>query len=160
MNKLNWSNIPIPEGHVTLLVVGVVLHLWRPLRLFQTAWPRHVLGWPLLLIGIWLVAWAVAAVKAVDIQKPTKLITAGPYAISRNPMYIAWTIIYLAAAILVNTWWLIILLPVLILFTHYFVVRHEERKLELQFGEQYRQYCARVRRYLWRERQLVKKEKP
>lgn len=148
MNKQTWSNIPIPEGHVTLLIVGVILHIWRPLRLSRSAWPRHLLGWPLLLIGIGMVAWAVAAVKAMDIQKPTKLITAGPYAISRNPMYIAWTIIYLVTAILANTLWLIILMPVLILFTHYFVVLQEERQLEQQFGEQYRQYRARVRRYL------------
>jgi protein-S-isoprenylcysteine O-methyltransferase Ste14 len=39
------------------------------------------------------------------------------------------------------------LLPILILFTHYFVIRQEERQLEKLFGEPYRQYCARVRRY-------------
>lgn len=157
MNRHTWSNIPAPEGQVTLLLVGVILHFWRPLRLFQSAWPRHILGWPLLLKGILLVDWTVAAVKAMDIQKPTKLITAGPYAMSRNPMYIAWTIIYLATAMLVNALWLIILLPVLILFTHYFVVRQEERQLEQQFGEQHRQYCARVRRYLKQKPQFGKR---
>lgn len=148
MSNFRWSNIPIPEGHATLLVVGVGLHLWRPLRLMRAVRPKNVLGWPLLLMGIVLAAWAVAAVKHRDIQKPTEIISSGPYAFSRNPMYLAWTLIYVAAAVLVNTWWLIIFLPILLLFTHYFVVRQEERQLEQQFGEPYRQYCSRVRRYL------------
>ena len=148
MSKVRWSNIPIPEGHVMRLVVGVALHLWRPLRLMRAAWPKQVLGWPLLLIGILLATWAVAAVKDRDIQKPTEIISGGPYAFSRNPMYLAWTIIYVAAAVLANTWWLIMFLPILLLFTRYFVVRQEERQLERQFGEQYRQYRNRVRRYL------------
>ncbi len=63
-------------------------------------------------------------------------------------MYLAWTIIYVATAVLVNTWWLVMLLPVLQLFTHYVVVRQEERQLERQFGEPYRQYRGQVRRYL------------
>ena len=148
MCNFRWSNIPIPEGHVALLVVGVSLHLWRPLRFVQAAWLKHVLGWPLLLIGILLATWAVAAVKDRDIQKPTEIISAGPYAFSQNPMYLAWTIIYVATAVLVNTWWLIMFLPVLLSFTHYFVVRREERQLERQFGEPYRQYRDQVRRYL------------
>lgn len=148
MSRLNWSNIPIPEGHVTLLVVGVALHLWLPLRLLPASWLSQVLGWPLLLIGIILAAWAVAAVKDMEIQKPTKIISSGPYAFSRNPMYVAWTMIYVATALLANTWWLIILLPLLMLFTQYFVVRQEEHQLQRQFGEQYREYRARVRRYV------------
>jgi protein-S-isoprenylcysteine O-methyltransferase Ste14 len=147
MSKFRWSNIPIPEGHVALLVVGVGLHLWRPLRPFRAAWPKHVLGWPLLLMGIFLAAWAVAAVKDREIEKPTEIISAGPYAFSRNPMYVAWSIIYVAAAVLVNTWWLILFLPLLLIFTHYFVVRQEELQLEQQFGEPYRQYRDQVRRY-------------
>ena len=148
MNRFKWSNVPIPEGHVTLLVMGVVLHLWRPLRLFHVTWLRLLIGCLLLLGGILLAAWAVAAVKDDDIENPTTIITTGPYAYSRNPMYLAWTGIYVAAAVLVSTWWIILSLPILLLFTHYFVVQQEERQLERQFGESYRQHRARVRRYL------------
>ena len=63
-------------------------------------------------------------------------------------MYVAWSVIYIGIAMLVNTGWLIILLPAVIAFTHYFVIRREEQQLEKQFGEQYRQYRAQVRRYL------------
>jgi protein-S-isoprenylcysteine O-methyltransferase Ste14 len=133
---------------VVLLSVGGALHLWRPLPLFQAAWPPHAFGWPLMLAGVLLAAWAVRAVNDVDTRAPASIIDSGPYAHSRNPMYVAWTMIYLAAALLANTWWLIILLPILALFTHYFVVRKEESALERRFGEQYLRYRARVRRYI------------
>ena len=146
--KIQWSNVPIPEGHVTLLVLGLALQLWRPIQNFHAAWPRRILGWPLLLSGVLLTGWAVKSVQDQDIQKPSQIVTTGPYAFTRNPMYVAWTLIYAAAALLLNTAWLVVLLPVLLLFTHYFVIRPEEHQLERRFGEEYHRYCARVRRYL------------
>jgi protein-S-isoprenylcysteine O-methyltransferase Ste14 len=147
VNKFRLSNIPIPEGHVITLIVGIALHVWKPLDISQTTWLIHLFGGPLLLIGILLALWASATFKEMDFSKPTAIITTGPYAFSRNPMYVAWTVIDLAVAMLVNTWWLILLLPVVLLFTHFFIVRKEERQLEEKFGEAYRQYRMRVRRY-------------
>lgn len=86
MSTFRWSNIPIPEGHVILLVGGVALHLWHPLKLFEIPWLKHVLGWPLLLLGILLAAWAVVTLKDMDVGQPTKIIVSGPYAFSRNPI--------------------------------------------------------------------------
>ena len=148
MSSFRWSNIPIPQGHVIFLVAGVALHVWLPLKLFEMPWLKHVVGWPLLLLGSLLAAWAVVTIKAMDISKPTSIIDSGPYKFSRNPMYVAWTVLYVGTALLVNTWWLLILLPGVTAFTHYFVVGREEQKLEQKFGEEYSQYCNRVRRYL------------
>ena len=131
-----------------LLIVGVALHLWLPLELFEIAGMKHILGWPLLLLGGLLAAWAVATIKDMDISRPTRIIDSGPYRFSRNPMYVAWTVIYVGIAVLVNSWWLLIFLPVLLAFTHYFVVRREEQQLEQHFGKEYRQYYNHVRRYL------------
>jgi protein-S-isoprenylcysteine O-methyltransferase Ste14 len=148
VSRIKWSNIPIPQGHVIALIVGIALHVWHPLELWQVLWQRQFLGWPLLLMGILLAFWATVSFNQMDFEKPTAIITTGPYAFSRNPMYVAWTLIHLAMALLVNTWWLIILLPVVLLFTHFFVIVKEERQLEQKFGEAYRQYRARARRYL------------
>src|SRR5688572_16335557 len=109
MGKFKWSNIPIPESHVITLVVGIALHVWRPLEFWPAVLERQVSGWTLLMIGILLALWGVVTFKDMDFEKPTAIITTGPYAFSRNPMYVAWTLIYLAFVLLVNTWWLIIL---------------------------------------------------
>ena len=148
MSRFRWSNIPIPEGHVIPLVLGVVLDIWLPLKLFDLPWLKHILGWSLLLAGSLLAAWAAMAFKVMDFSKPTSIIDSGPYHFSRNPMYIAWTMLYLGTAMVVNTWWLLIFLPALVAFTHYRVVRQEERALEQKFGNEYREYTGRVRRYL------------
>jgi protein-S-isoprenylcysteine O-methyltransferase Ste14 len=148
MGTLKWSNIPIPEGHVITLVAGIALHVWRPFEFWQAVLERQVSGWTLLMMGILLALWGAVTFKGMDFEKPTAILTAGPYAFSRNPMYVAWTLIYLALVLLVNTWWLIILLPALLFFMHFHDVRQEERQLEEKFAEEYRQYRARVRRYL------------
>lgn len=148
MSSCRWSNVPIPEGHVIPLVVGVALDLWLPFKIVELQWLKHILGWPLLLFGSLLAASAVMTFKAMDSAKPTGIVDSGPYRLSRNPMYVAWTMIYFGTAILVNTWWLLILLPAVIIFTHYVVIRHEEQELEQKFGDEYREYRGRVRRYL------------
>jgi protein-S-isoprenylcysteine O-methyltransferase Ste14 len=58
------------------------------------------------------------------------------------------TLIYLGLTLVANTWWCFpLLIPVLSLI-HFGVVAREERYLERKFGESYREYRLRVRRYL------------
>src|SRR5262249_48416503 len=56
--------------------------------------------------------------------------------------------LYLGLTLAFNTWWgIVVLVPVLIIM-HRGVVLREERYLEHKFGETYRQYRSKVRRYL------------
>ncbi|NJC97271.1 MAG: isoprenylcysteine carboxylmethyltransferase family protein [Anaerolineales bacterium] len=148
MSNIKWKNVPVPPIHVVTLILGIAMQVWLPLALWQAGWQRQVTGWSLLLTGVLLALWATTAFEDMDSEKPGKVITSGPYAFSRNPMYVAWILIYLAIAILVNTWWLIVLVPIPLLVTHFYDVQREERRLEEKFGEAYRQYRSRVRRYL------------
>jgi protein-S-isoprenylcysteine O-methyltransferase Ste14 len=148
MNNIKWKNFPVPPVHVITLFVGIAIQAWLPCAIWRDGWLRQVLGWGLLLAGVLLALWATTAFEEMDSEKPGKVITSGPYAFSRNPMYVAWTLMYLAIAILVNTWWLIVLIPIPLLVTHFHDVRREERQLEGKFGETYRQYRSQVRRYL------------
>jgi protein-S-isoprenylcysteine O-methyltransferase Ste14 len=85
-----------------------------------------------------------AAETNVNPFKPTmSIVTAGPYRFTRNPLYLGVTLIYCGLALLSNTWWCFVLLLI-----HFGVVTREERYLERKFGDSYRQYRARVRRYL------------
>ena len=83
----------------------------------------------------------------VDLEHPHQLVLRGPYAVSRNPMYLAWAIVYVGIALVANTVWPLLLLPGVLLATHVVVVR-EERFLEGRFGAVYRSYKTLVRRYL------------
>jgi protein-S-isoprenylcysteine O-methyltransferase Ste14 len=148
MRKLNLSKLPIPQGHIFAFVVGTILHIWRPLENFTRGWPRHLFGWLIFSAGFLLAAWSVAAVNEIEVDRPTALISTGPYAFSRNPMYLAWDVLVLSLAVLVNTWWLLLLLPGLLIFTHYFVILREESQLAQRFGAEYSQYCTQVSRYL------------
>jgi len=98
-------------------------------------------------VGLLVTAWAVVAARDVDVTSPTKVVTSGPYALSRNPMYLGWTVAYLGIALVARSRWLLILLPALLAYTHGTVL-HEERRLETRLGRDYTQYRARVRRYL------------
>ena len=76
------------------------------------------------------------------------LITDGPYARSRNPIYVSLTFCYVGLALLLdNVWMLVYLVPVLVLL-HYGVILREERYLELKFGEEWLEYASKVRRWL------------
>ena len=76
------------------------------------------------------------------------LVTSGPFAISRNPIYVAMTGLYLGIALLVNSWWPVTILPVLLGVMHWGVIVREERYLAAQFGEVYLRYKEKVRRWL------------
>jgi protein-S-isoprenylcysteine O-methyltransferase Ste14 len=90
-----------------------------------------------------------AAETNVNPFKPTmSIVTAGPYRFTRNPLYLGVTLIYCGLALLSNTWWCFVLLVPVLLLIHFGVVAREERYLERKFGDSYRQYRARVRRYL------------
>ena len=82
-------------------------------------------------------------------NKPTAVIVrTGPYRVSRNPIYLAFSLLQLGVAAWVNSLWLIAtLVPAVALMTYY-VIPKEERYLEAKFGAEYLDYKASVRRWL------------
>jgi protein-S-isoprenylcysteine O-methyltransferase Ste14 len=142
-----WRNVPVPEAHVAGIVVGAALHAFVPRHVSSTLQPLRIAGWTLITGGILLGTWAVRAAGNTDIENPSELVTIGPFAYSRNPMYVAWTALYVGIAFIINTVWLFILLPIVMVVTH-ITVRREERSLESAFGDDYRDYENDVRRYL------------
>lgn len=78
---------------------------------------------------------------------PQALVTDGVYGLLRNPMYVDFYGFSLGLAIIFAADWVIATTAVLAIVMHYFVIRREERFLEAKFGDVYRAYCARVKRY-------------
>jgi len=85
----------------------------------------------------------------VDPRKPsTTVVTTGPFRFSRNPLYLYLISVYLGiTAAVASVWPLLLFLPMFLVLDRG-IVRREERYLEEKFGESYRAYKARVRRWL------------
>ncbi len=143
-----------PLPFVLAVVVGVLAHvLWEPFRFFPEFWIGHAAGWPLIVAATVLIAWAqrtmAGAGESSNVYKPNgAIVSTGPFAFTRNPMYLAMTLLYAGIAFLVNTAWPVVLLPAVLMLIQYGVISREERYLESKFGDVYRQYRARVRRWL------------
>ena len=82
------------------------------------------------------------------IKPASSLQTTGIYAISRNPMYAGLALVYLGITCLAGNWWNLILFPLLILIIQEYIIKREEKYLQLEFGEQYAEYKKKVRRWL------------
>ena len=142
-----WNNIPLPEPHVAGILASGGLHLARPWRLPGDRCLYTGAGWALVGTAIAISASAVRTVSDVDLERPSTFIATGPYAISRNPMYIGWTLLYLGAALITRNGWMVASLPLVGGIIHREVIR-EEDTLEQTFGEEYIRYRKLVRRYL------------
>ena len=146
--KWKWNNVPVPMAHVLGLVSGGILQFIFPSAMFQHPWIGSALGLLLIGSGIGLAAWSVLEAGSTNVESPDKLITSGPYAFSRNPMYVAWGAIYLGVALAVNSVWIIALFPLVFAAIHFLDVLKEEQFLKEKFGDEYLNYQFRVRRYL------------
>lgn len=141
-----------PYLYSGFLLAGLLTHLAVPLKIFSNTWAGHLIGIPFVIAGISLVISAVRTLKKEQVSprfKPVStIVTSGPFGYTRNPMYLAFTLIYTGTAFVINTFWPILLLPALLCIMHYGVIRREEAYLEKLFGDNYKNYCLRVRRWL------------
>ncbi|MDQ2801689.1 MAG: isoprenylcysteine carboxylmethyltransferase family protein [Pseudomonadota bacterium] len=78
----------------------------------------------------------------------TAVVTTGVYRLTRNPIYIALALIYLAVAVAAESVVALMLLFPLLIVVRYGVIAREERYLEAKFGDEYRRYKATVRRWV------------
>lgn len=145
--------VPPPLLYIAVLGLGILVSVWLPIFRLppHLAW---VLGGLLLAAGVVLgPLWGLRTLRmagtTVRPDKPSvKLVTGGPYRFSRNPLYLALTLMYAGLAILANAFWALLLLVPLTFFMSRFVIRREEDYLSRTFGEEYQRYTARVRRWL------------
>lgn len=84
----------------------------------------------------------------ITIRPSNSLQTTGIYRISRNPMYIGISNVYLGLSCIIGNWWNIFLFPLLILIIQEYVIKREERYLERRFGQEYLDYKSKVRRWI------------
>jgi protein-S-isoprenylcysteine O-methyltransferase Ste14 len=137
------------------LVLGCLLTLVVPLGpgLGQANTLAFIVGLTFVLIGIALAALSVrrfhlAGTSIVPGEPSTALVESGPYAFTRNPIYIGFVLAYFGLAIMLTSLWVLLLLIPVLAILQRGVVEREEAYLERQFGEAYRKYKTRVPRWL------------
>jgi protein-S-isoprenylcysteine O-methyltransferase Ste14 len=144
-------SIPPPLLYAVPLIAGIVIGRWLPL-LWLPGKPLRIVGTVLTVAGLAFGGWARVLfdsykTSVVPIRPVTAIIEDGPFGISRNPIYVAFALIYAGVALLCRAVWPLLLLP-LVLLGIAKQVRREETYLERRFGAEYLNYKARVRRWL------------
>lgn len=91
------------------------------------------------LIGIAIRAWS-----SGYIRKNQELATSGPYAYSRNPLYVGSFVLGIGLGISSCQWWLVVLFSLLFLGIYLPVMNVESEELIEIFGDEYRKYAAEV----------------
>lgn len=146
--KVRLANIPLPEPFVAALVGGSLVHVLFPLPFVPPSANWIISGGLLVTGGAAAAVWAVSVARSDDMSRPPRLITAGPYVYSRNPMYIAWLLITLGFALLLNSAWLMFTTLGALVYLNKVTIPAEERNLQQRFGTAYETYRKRVKRWL------------
>jgi protein-S-isoprenylcysteine O-methyltransferase Ste14 len=144
--------LPPPVVYASGLIAGVLIDMVLPLPLVSAP-ARWIVAAVFIAAGLVLAGGATTLFRRagthVQPHKPsTTVVTGGVYRYSRNPIYVGLTALYLGLAFVANTWWAAILLVPVLAVIHWGVIAREERYLEGKFGETYRAYSARVRRWI------------
>lgn len=91
----------------------------------------------------------------VSEKEKTELVTGGIYAVSRNPAFLGFDLVYAGIALMFATWWLMAFSVFAMVMIHLQIVLVEEPFLRRTFGIEYADYEHRVCRYLGLKRRTA-----
>lgn len=132
-----WARIA-RRIRVPLGFVFAALYIW----LARPAWWSIAVGAVVSLVGVWI-----RAIASGHVKKNEELTTTGPYAYTRNPLYLGSIIIAIGFAVGARNLWIGVGLVALFLFIYLPVIRSEEAFLRTKFGN-FEDYVSRVPRLL------------
>lgn len=154
-HKSNWEIAETVFGIPFL--VSIVFHFLIPLSV-----PQGILRQVLIPAGIVLVSIGIGLIvlarrefaryrQPTDPGQPTsQVIKTGVFTVSRNPLYLASSIVLLGFALALNQLWTLVTLVFSIIICHYVLIVPEEKYLMAKFGQEYREYSMTVHRWLGR----------
>ncbi len=144
-----------PFLYLACLLLGLALDhvLPLPLALPEAALIRWPVSGGLIVVGLAIVAAGIrnfsrAATPVPSNQPVRALVTTGIHGWSRNPIYVGMFLLYAGVGLAARSPWVLVLALPLAITLRYGVVAREEAYLERRFGDPYRDYKARVRRWL------------
>jgi protein-S-isoprenylcysteine O-methyltransferase Ste14 len=142
-----------PIAWALAVLAGLALNWLMPLPFLPSVVSAGWLGAIIFALALALVAWAIFTMTRAGSNVPTNLPTTtivetGPYRFTRNPIYLGMVLGLIGLTIAFNGAWLLMTLVPFALVIHYGVIIREEAYLERKFGDVYRRYRARVRRWV------------
>ncbi len=149
------GSVPWPPLLLALAIIAAIAMG----RVWPLGWPglddgaARIVGFGIGIAGLLLTAWALATLHHHDTtimpdQPAVRLVTDGPYRYRRNPIYLGEVLMMFGAAELTKNIWFGALALVFAIVVTVLQIIPEERHLEARFGDQWRDYVARTRRWI------------
>lgn len=150
------AGVKVPPPLIFLGALAVLVGLdrlaWGGAVPLASIW-RRPLGGLFLLAAMALLLAAIglfrrAGTRPEPWRPTTAIVSSGIYGFTRNPMYLGMALAYAGLALLFDSPLALLGLPLVVALIDRAVIAREERYLAAKFGDAYRAYCARVRRWL------------
>ena len=159
MGERYGSGIRVPPPAIFAVIFLVALwiegafHRLRIADVDGLSRPLVIAGTALVTAGILLALWGVATFRrhhtaVLPFHRARSLVRSGPYRFTRNPMYLGFALALLGWAVWLGHAPGLLLVALCVVYLDRFQIRPEERMLAERFGEPYRAYIAKVRRWL------------
>lgn len=144
--------IPVPWVFILAYLIGACMSKLFPFSVGSSVF-FNICGAALFLSGATLAGWGLyvfhkARTTTVPGKTSTRLVTWGPYRFIRNPMYTGLVLAYIGEAGLLVQLWPLLILPFVVAYVNWIVIPVEEARLNEDFGSEYEQYRARIRRWI------------
>lgn len=134
------------------LALAALLHRLVPVGVFAGRW-ADLLGLISIAAGLGLIGWSAlvffrAKTPIHPRRKPRSLLTGGPFSLSRNPIYLAMVLIVLGFALSLGSVLPLLCAPLFGWIVAKRFIAGEEHFIEREFGDEWRGYAEKVRRWI------------
>ena len=148
-NDVPWP----PLLYVAAAAGALALERLTPVAWFGRTWSLTLIGGVIALAGFAVASAAItqfrrARTPVSPTGRAATHVSSGVYGRTRNPMYLGMSLAYFGVGLALGSEWLVVLACVMPVLLQKLAVEPEERHLEARFGDEWRAYAARARRWL------------
>jgi len=143
-----------PFLYMTAIVAAFMCHriAGMPTPILSEQW-RWIAGAAMISLAVILDIWATktlleSCTTILPHRGSSHLVTHGPYRLTRNPIYLGYTLATMGIGLITGNAWFFIMATLAAISTTMIGIRHEEMHLHARFGIEYERYCRRTRRWI------------
>lgn len=147
-------HIPPPFYFAVAFTAGLFLHRRWPMPLLpDNTYALSLAGYGLIGSALLLGGWAIATfwrhrTPVIPGRPARAMVTAGPFRLTRNPMYVGLFLLYTGLSLRLDSIWPFLFVPFLFALLNFIIIPGEERHLRQTFEQEFDDFCQRVRRWI------------